>query len=293
MNMRFVLIAAAALPLALACGTSATSSSAGVAGRTGSAPSAGSGGTTASVGAGPSASTQSTLPQTAKIERQGRLTLEVPGSVFDRKVDGILGLVTEEGGFVAGYPSQPVPLDTASSAEGARTARIDFEVPTERFDDTIVRLRGLGHVTAMEVSGADVSSQYVDLEARLKNAQAQEAAYQALLARAQSIQDIIAIQNQLGQVNGQIEELEGQIAAIDRNTTYGTLSVTLRESSAAPVVGSPGLRQALADAAGNFTKVVGFMIVALGSLLPFLLLGGAGLAGWRLWMRRRRVTAPV
>ena len=88
-------------------------------------------------------------------------------------------------------------------------------VPVDKFDEAISGVRQLGKVQQLNISGQDVSAQYVDLQARLKNAQAQEAAYNALLQKATTVQDIIAIQNQLGQITQLIELLEGQIAYLE------------------------------------------------------------------------------
>src|SRR4029077_13498038 len=73
---------------------------------------------------------------------------------------------------------------------------------------------------------------YVDLQARLANAEAQRNAMVALLQRAQSVSDIIAIQNQLGQITQQIEELKGQIQYLDHNTSFSTVTVNIVEAGA-------------------------------------------------------------
>src|SRR5262249_34688093 len=88
-------------------------------------------------------------------------------------------------------------------------------------DDVLTQIRKKGTPRTITISGNDVSLQYVDLQARLTNAEAQRNAMLALLQQARSVNDTIQIQNQLGQVTGQIEELKGQISFLDLRQRLG------------------------------------------------------------------------
>src|SRR5438309_6850870 len=165
------------------------------------------------------------LPEGTRVQRAAQLTLRVAHGRFDAAINRVLALVSAEGGFVAGTGPQP-----DESAAYLRTGRITFQVPNAKFDDALVTLRKMGQVRQFDVSGTDVSAQYVDLQSRLASAQAQRDAYLALLNRAQSIQDIVLLQNQLAPIVAQIEQLEGQIDNLDRTTTYGTITATIQEA---------------------------------------------------------------
>src|SRR5207245_330922 len=99
--------------------------------------------------------------------------------------------------------------------------------------------------------------------ARLANEEAQRNAMIALLAKAQSVSDIIAVQNQLGQITGQIEQLKGQIQYIDHNVAFSTITVQITEAGA-PVTTAPsdnwGFVSALSDAAHNFVTTINYLI---------------------------------
>jgi hypothetical protein len=166
-------------------------------------------------------------------------------------------------------------------------------VPAKNFDETIDALAKLGKVQNEHISGQDVSAQYVDLQARLANAEAQRNAMVALLQRAQSVSDIIAIQNQLGQITQQIEELKGQIQYLDHNTSFSTVTVNIVEAGA-PAPRAPndswGFATALGDAAHNFVTTINYMITGLGAIGPVLLLVGLAYFVWRrlgspMWRR--------
>jgi hypothetical protein len=109
----------------------------------------------------------------------------------------------------------------------------------------------------------------------------------ALLQQARSVNDIIQVQTQLGQITGQIEQLKGQIDYLDHTTSYATLAVTIREV-AATSGDEWGLKTALVRALHNSVDVVGLMLMVLGAIAPLVALGLLGLVVWRLRFRRPR-----
>src|SRR5215831_10618244 len=194
------------------------------------------------------------------VIRQAQLTVSVGSGSFDSKLTDVRHLVELEGGFIAGTDAQVNPQTTD---DHIRTGVISFMVPAKNFDDTIDELGKLGKVQNEHISGQDVSAQYVDLQARLANEEAQRNAMLALLQRAQSVSDIIAIQNQLGQITQQIEELKGQIQYLDHNTSFSTVTVSIVEAGApapAPVADNWGFATALSDAAHNFVTTINYIV---------------------------------
>jgi hypothetical protein len=218
--------------------------------------------------------------QGPQVIRQGQLAISVKSGTFDSSLSTVRTLVEGEGGYVSGTDAQANPV----SNDGIRTGVISFMIPAAKFDTTVDELRGLGKVQTFHISGQDVSAQYVDLQARLANEEAQRNAMLALLGRAQTVSDIIAVQNQLGQITGQIEQLKGQINYIDHNVAFSTITVTLTEAGA-PVASAPsdswGFASALSDAAHNFVTTVNYLITALGAAGPVLVLLGLGYVVWR------------
>jgi hypothetical protein len=129
-------------------------------------------------------------------------------------------------------------LSLAQSGSGdQRTATLSIRVPQARFNDALRQIREIGdiEVVSSNVDGKDVTDQFVDLQARLSAKQAEEQRYVALLARANTIDDILKIDQVLSSVRVQIEQLTGQVNSIKARTTYSTINVHVSPLAAAPV----------------------------------------------------------
>jgi hypothetical protein len=222
------------------------------------------------------------LPEGQKVQRSAQLTLEVSNGSFEKSLDRVVSLMRSQGGYVSGSDA------VADSGDRLRSGQVTFQVPADKFDATIGGLRQLGTAQSIRISGTDVSTQYVDFQARLRNAEAQRDAMLALLQQARSVTDVIQVQTQLGQITGQIEQLKGQIDYLDRTTAYATVAVTLREAVAAGA-DEWGLRTATGQALHNFVNGIGVMLEVVGAIAPLLPLG---LVGWLVVRRFRRRSSP-
>lgn len=280
--MRKVLVLIAILAAAAACGASETASTSGAHLGPASVPAQQSGkGSTApgSTDVGPNQPAPVPV-QGPQVIKQAQLSLTVKSGTFDSSLAAVRGLVEAEQGFIAGTDAQANP----ETNDQIRSGVISFMVPEGNFDATIDALNNLGKVQSEHITGQDVSAQYVDLKARLANEEAQRDAMLALLAQAHSINDIITVQNQLGQITQQIEQLKGQIQYLDHNTAYSTIAVTIVEAGApvqASTTDSWGFATALSAAAHNFVTTINYVVSGLGAIGPVVILLGLGYLVWR------------
>jgi uncharacterized protein DUF4349 len=222
------------------------------------------------------------------VIRQAQLSITVGPGTFATKLSDVRGIVEAEGGYIAGTDAQSSPTVDNNQDTQIRTGVLNFMVPAARFDATIDEISKVGTLRGEHITGTDVSAQYVDLNARLVNAETQHEVYLALLAKATNTNDIIAIENQIGQITAQIEQLKGQIKYLDQYTAFSTVTVTMTEVAppvqATTTSDSWGFATALNEAAHNFVTTIDYAVSGLGAVGPFLALA---LLGFLVWRRRR------
>jgi Domain of unknown function (DUF4349) len=165
----------------------------------------------------------------AKIIRTGTMDLEVsdvPAAVREAR-----DAIRRMGGYVGA--SQTANVDDQPYAQ------ITYRIPVDRWEDALDALRSLSGDTAKVVSeqtdSVDVTSQVVDLDARIRNLQASETALVEIAAQATRIQDILDIQAQITSIRGQIEQLEAQQNQLADQTSYATLTVTYQIPAVAAI----------------------------------------------------------
>jgi hypothetical protein len=101
---------------------------------------------------------------------------------------------------------------------------ITIRVPRDRFDEAIARVEKLGDVVHRDIKAQDVTDQVVDLQARLKNAQAMRDQLLELLRRA-TVKEALEIETQLGRITEQIEVMEGKLKVLRDQIAYSTITV--------------------------------------------------------------------
>ena len=160
------------------------------------------------------------------IIKTGAISIQAAaiGPVIDKVTSQIVAL----GGYASG--------STRSGTGEKASANITFRVPATRWEAALTAARGAGDdVLDEHTETVDVTGDVVDLKARIRNLQATEAAFQAIMTRATAINDILSVQSELTDVRGQIEELSAKAADLEGRAAYSTLTVNVRLRPA-PVV---------------------------------------------------------
>ena len=159
-----------------------------------------------------------------KIIQSASLELQVE-SVTQSYQDTIR-ITTTAGGYV---------LDSSSASyEDQPEASLTIRVPASQYEDVLGQLRGLAIKVEKESSKAqDVTEEYTDVQARLRSYQALETTYMGFLDRAESIDEVLKVQDRLTQVRLEIEQLQGRANAIDTLSELVTITVHLQTEPAA------------------------------------------------------------
>jgi hypothetical protein len=153
-------------------------------------------------------------------------TLKVRVESLPVALDRITGLVTGAGGYVA--------ASKASGDGSDASATLDIRVPAAAWDRTLTAVRAVGSVLDQEIGSEEVTGQVIDLDARVANLRATEAALQAIMTKATKIADILEVQGQLTDTRGEIEQLVAKAAGLRDRAAFGSLSVQLSVPAPAP-----------------------------------------------------------
>jgi hypothetical protein len=119
-----------------------------------------------------------------------------------------------------------------NSSRGSQNfAFVSFRVPADQLDAAMALVRDLAdEVESENTSSRDVTDQYVDLTARLRNQQATETALLGLLDRAETVEEALDVQRELSRVREEIERLTGQITLIEETSAFSLVNVSLRRA---------------------------------------------------------------
>jgi Domain of unknown function (DUF4349) len=216
---------------------------------------------------------------TPRVIKTARLSMEVRDAGLPDAVQDVVAIAEGAGGFV---------LSTELSDERAGTGTIVVRVPAEEFEGALGSIGDLGDVERRTVSGEDVSEEFVDLEARLRNFEAQEAVLLRLMDRATTIGETIRVQRELTGVQLEVERIRGRLRFLEDRTSLGTITVGMREAGAV-VASQTTLEKAFEQAGEAALTVVSMLIVALGFAVPLAALLLIGVVAFKLL--RPRFTA--
>ena len=214
----------------------------------------------------------SAVPQVGpQIVKTASLGLGIAHGSFDDKVGEAHVVADSFGGFVV--------QSFASQGSGNRIAEgsLVLRIPAESYDPALSRLRGLGKVESLEESGQDVSKEFVDLNARIRQLRAVEAQLLQLLQQADDVPAALAVQSQLSQVQLDLEQARGRLQYIDNRVAFATISMSMHELVVvAPKGDGFSIVDAWATAGAAFLTVVGWIFIGIAVVAPVLVLLGLG-----------------
>jgi hypothetical protein len=154
--------------------------------------------------------------ESPQIVKTGSMVLEVGDidqAVAKAKasIEGLGGSVSQTSS--AGGPDNPF-------------ASVTYRIPVDKWDRALAGLHDLGRLISEQTDSSDVTAQVIDLDARLDNLKTTETALQTIMARATVVTDVLAVEQQLSQTEGQIEQLTAQRDHLKNQAAMSTLGVT-------------------------------------------------------------------
>lgn len=126
-----------------------------------------------------------------------------------------------------------------SQTPDKRYLNITIKIQKDRFDEAVNDIKALGQTTNVQMDVNDVTTQFIDTEARLKTLTVKETTLVSLLGRATQISDIIMIEENLQQTRQQIESSQGQLNALKNATEFSTITINVTDDEGLLVTEEP------------------------------------------------------
>ncbi|MDO5656146.1 MAG: DUF4349 domain-containing protein [Flavobacteriaceae bacterium] len=195
----------------------------------------------------------------------------------DKKHAEILELVTKYQAYVSN--------DNSYISHDRKTYNTEIRLPKQFFDAFVNDLsQGVSHFDHKEVGVEDVTEEYVDINARLKTKKELEARYLELLSKAKTVSEMLEIEKQIGELQADIESIEGRLKYITQQVQFSTLNLSYYEKTS---VGNRFGQQFLNGFKNGWNNFIWFF-VGLVNIWPFIILFGLFIYFFAKWLRRKR-----
>ena len=205
----------------------------------------------------------------AKIIKTGSLDLQVPKHTLQSQVIRMTHIAVSVGGYVTHSQSN---LDPSSA-----TAQMIIRVPVNAFENAISQIESAPGIKVLNDSenGTDVSAQYVNVQAKIQADSGERNSLLVLLSHASNLNDILTLRDKITEVQGVIDQYQGQLNVLSDQSTYSSISVLASEKPPKPVkvaaahhaLPPTGLSKSWHDARQGFANVVEWFLARSGGAL--------------------------
>jgi len=227
-----------------------------------------------------------------KIIRNAEITMEVTSTTDTQHK--VTSIAEANGGFVV--TSEAKQRENVDPAQRTLDIKLVVRVPSTRFGVTFDEIKKLASNMPQEnVSGQDVTEEFIDLEARIKTQKALELQFIEIMRQANKVADALEVQRQIADVRTDIEKLEGRKRFLENRASLSTITVNIQTPKPAIAVTVPGfgqnLRDAISDSVGIASELVLFFtrfVILMIPILIFVVLP-SGLVARYLVRRAKRV----
>ena len=229
------------------------------------------------------AAAEESAAQERKIIRSVSLTIAT--DAFTGTLENIKTAAQSGGGWIESV--------TESGDEGSRRAWMTLRIPADMLDAFLTEAGSAGRVTNRSETAQDVTESYYDTQARLESKQLLLGRLQELVAMAESLDDVLALERQMADTQYEIDRLQESLLHTDRQVDYATVDITLREETPADQATdaqlSFGQRIAAAIEMGGivFAEFLQNAAVWLVSAVPFAAVVAAVWGVWRIIRRKK------
>lgn len=204
-----------------------------------------------------------------KIIRSASMTLGT--REYDRLYADLRARCESMGGWIEN-------ASESSSYNGLRTAWMTLRIPSNRLNEYTESLSTEGRIISRSESATDVTESYQDTEGRLATQKALMVRLQSLVTTAADLSDLLQLESQIADTQYTIDKLQSSLNSTDRQVSYATVDLTLREESDADDKENKELSflerigSAFRTGLDDFSWFIEDMVIFLTASLPYLVL---------------------
>lgn len=205
------------------------------------------------------------------IIRSGTISIETNN--FDESVKKISGSALSFQGVISNTSSE-------MNAGGKKQGSVSVRIPSDKFDAFISEINETGRVISQNISGNDVTEEYIDLDARQKTQKELERRLLELLSqKTAGLSDVVEVEQKLSGVRENIEKTEGRMNFLKDQSAFSTLTINLFEPSMLQTSSGGGffyeIEEGFKNGLEGFTEILSSLItfvIAFSPVILFLLI---------------------
>jgi uncharacterized protein YydD (DUF2326 family) len=173
-----------------------------------------------------------------------------------------------------------------------------IRIPSSKIDNFISYIDNNYEVNSKNKYVEDVTESYVDNDARIKNLAAEEAQVLEILKKANTVDEILKVQNELYRIRGEIEVLQSRKKMWDRQVDYSTVRLSISKKQIVSdkkikILSGSEFFKSIGQGFKNtslyvvlaFQKII---IVLVSGLLPLAIIGGIAYGIYRLSKKMKK-----
>ncbi|EMT38686.1 anti-sigma factor, TIGR02949 family [Thermoanaerobacter thermohydrosulfuricus] len=221
-----------------------------------------------------------------KITKNATVSLEVED--VNVCYDKVFKLVKEAEGFIESS-------DETVFTDNTKRINLVLKVREDKFESVISQIKEFGKVTALRIDSKDVTEQYYDLKARLKNLEIEEQKLQDIMNKASTVKEMLEVESEINRIRSEIESMKEQLKVWENLTSLGTINLSIKEISKVEkpttLVSFKGIGRDIKQAFVNNVNFLIFLIkkliIILVIILPYSVLALIGYKVYIYFKKRR------
>ncbi len=179
-----------------------------------------------------------------------------------------------------------ISSDQESTFSGSRKNTLIICVPAKNFDNLLQEATlGVEKFMVKTIKIKDVTEEFIDIEARLRTKKELEKRYITLLNRANNVKEVLAVEQQIGQLQADIESIEGRLKYLQNKVSFSTLNMEIYETFPTKTTGfASKFTTGFKDGWERFI----LFFVMLTHIWPFIIIGIGLVASFKIYRKKKK-----